>query len=295
MSKYISDCLEKYKRLPRSLRDNIGSEDAVLKIKKLETQFDVDLKFVVLLIVIGELKMEGVAQYLQKEQKIDLGVAEEVKKSLSYLFLDLVVDEIDLDKIKDIFSNQLVSILKINDDFLLDKISQELYVKFFEDDAYKSEIVKLFRNNQEPLTSKEIILEGKTSHPTIENWIKDFIKKEGSSMFDNIVLSKFVANSTNASKLNKDEKELLRKLLVLYRMINFFPESLDNVLKNKKEIIPFENKEAAKIQESIKIELPKTHVADDKEKELLEMAKKYPAGSLERKAVEEEIRKLNKE
>ena len=73
--------------------------------------------------------------------------------------------------------------------------------------------------------------------------VLNFIKKNGSGIFNNLVLIEYLVNSDNAKKLDNKEKELLKKLLLLYRNIKFFPESMPDDNGESWEIIPVSKKE----------------------------------------------------
>lgn len=293
MSSYYIDCIEKYKKLPVDFRNRFGNEDTVLRIKIIETSFDVDLRFIILLIAIGDLKIKDVSGYLQKEQGIDREVADEVRKQLNLLLFDLIVDELDNQSIKEIVNTKLALLLKLKEKSnFLQKLNQEIIVKLFEDDLNKTEFLNDLLANQEKLTAKEFISEGRKGEPTISNWLKDFISKNGSGIFDNLVLSKYITDSENAKKLDNNERNLLKKLLVLYRNLKFFPESLASDNGIGWQIIPVEE-ESDEVKKTPTSPRPSPFKGEgDKVSELRAMAEQFPVGSLERKAIEEDIKKL---
>jgi hypothetical protein len=187
-----------------------------------------------------------------------------------------------------------------------------------------NKFIKAFMNNQEKLGSKKIILSGKEQEPTIANWIKHFISEQGSESFSNIVLAKYLTSSAIKDLLNENDRKILRKILKTYRNLSFFPDSMNNVPFENWEIIPIE-KDLDLSEEKDKMAFRKTREVEDvsspkeelKEKEiksekvleskalpinlgdqeldvLQEMLKKYPNKSLERKAIESEIKKRKK-
>lgn len=304
MSSYYIDCIKKYKKLPVDFRDLFGNEDTVLRIKIIETSFDVDLKFIVLLIAIGDLKIKDVSGYLQREQGIDVEVADEIKKQLNLLLFDLIVDEFDGQSIKEIVNTKLAPLLKLKEkSSFFQKLNQEIIVKLFEDDLNRTEFLNNLLINQEKLTIKEFISEGRVQSPTIASWLKDFISKNGSGIFDNLVLSKYITDSENAKKLDNEERNLLKKLLILYRNLKFFPESLANVPVEDWQIIPVEKESDEVKKKPTSSQIPPTPFIKgesikeegDKVSELRAMAEQFSVGSLERRAIEEEIRKVENE
>ncbi len=163
--------------------------------------------------------------------------------------------------------------------------------------------------------------------PTISAWLKDFIKKNGSNLFDDIVLAQYLNTSENARKLNAKEKELLSSLIRLYKNVAFFPESMSDLPPQKWQIFPFDDSEywqevetltknGAKPSESelgqdlsnfsdedVLSEKGTSDLEDNKEEKrqadpelqnLQELLASFPPASLERKAIAEEIRRLKK-
>jgi len=190
---------------------------------------------------------------------------------------------------KMIFQGMLVFFLEDHQNPFLKDYNLELIEYLSEDESFKKKLEYSLLNNQEALTADSIVIKGVVVVPTISNWLKDFIDNCGSGLFDAVILSQYLANSANAKKLNDVEKKLLRKLLILYRNLKFFPKSLENVSLEKWGIIPSEHRpEDDKIAKTEKSEDPKI-------KELTILADSFPKGSLERRAVEEEMGKLGHE
>jgi hypothetical protein len=97
-------------------------------------------------------------------------------------------------------------------------------------------------DNQEIITSKPFILDDKNQKGTIGNWLKDFIKQNGSQLFNTIILSSYLTASLNFKILDPEEKQLINRLLKLYRNLAFFPESMAGIPTEKWEIFPIEKK-----------------------------------------------------
>lgn len=187
----------------------------------------------------------------------------------------------------EIFSGDLYTLLANGNNDYLGAYNIILLKLLAEDKSFKLEAEKAILSNQEQLSGKEFILDGKPAAPTIANWIKDFIKSEGSGMFDEMILSRYIVNSPNAKKLDEPEKKLLRKLLVFFKNIKFFPASLNGVPEDQWEIIPTEQGAELKVEKAKE----KKNARDPKAQQLKDIADQFAPGSLERKAVEEEIRK----
>lgn len=65
-------------------------------------------------------------------------------------------------------------------------------------------------------------------------------------MFDELKMAEYLSSSPNTKKLNTEEKDLLRKLLRLYRNLVFFPESMGNNPVEDWQIIPVDKVEEDK-------------------------------------------------
>lgn len=242
-------------------------------------------------------------KYVEEQKKAVIEEAEFFKKEFAeeepYVFkpksaaiperpLDLKQEKTDSISI---FGGELYTILSSSKNDYLIAYNDILLKLLAEDKIFKSEAEKALLNNQEELTGKEFVLDGRQDKGTIANWIKDFIKNEGSGIFDEMVLSKYIVSSANAKKLDENEKKILRKLLVLYRNLKFFPASLNGVPEDQWEIIPAEKEVELKVEKAKE----KKTARDFKSQQLRDMAEQFEPGSLERRAVEEEIRKYEEE
>ncbi|PIT93509.1 hypothetical protein COU00_03995 [Candidatus Falkowbacteria bacterium CG10_big_fil_rev_8_21_14_0_10_43_11] len=246
----------------------------------------------------------------------------------------------------EIFSNGLVDVFKGGTADALTHLNGGLLYQMATVKDWKEESSRILYSNQEKLTRKDFILDGKPARPTVSNWLKDFIKQYGAAMPDNLTIVRYLSSAKNTAILNEEEKKLVKKLLTLYRNLAFFPNSMPNNTGEGWEIIPVEEEEKLKVksyqvkepdgQESIKgqvlrdeqrkitpafevnsevqsyrqslaedqkIESLRNNIArqpaavlpveNDELKQLRALAAQYPAGSLERRAVEEEIKKIS--
>jgi hypothetical protein len=173
---------------------------------------------------------------------------------------------------------------------------------------FQNELEKAILNNNEILTSASFSVDGKPVMPTISNWLKYFIKEKGSSLFDNIILTNFLTDSQNCRVLSEEEKKTVKRLLLLYRNFKFFPDSMPNQTGEGWEIIPSEG-EVSGSGKARTVSTPQTGdffakakaaaagsaiSEEDRKKidDLKKMALNYKTGSLERMAVDEEIKKI---
>jgi len=75
---------------------------------------------------------------------------------------------------------------------------------------------------------------------TVSNWLKNFIGTNGSAIFDSVALSKYLTGSKSGAKLSQEEKEKVRKVLLIYRNLKFFPDSMPDDNGEGWQILPFE-------------------------------------------------------
>jgi hypothetical protein len=244
----------------------------------------------------------------------------------------------------ELFRHYLVEVLDMGigdlsdeDEELLTDINDDIISLFDEDPSFQKKLENALYNNEQKLTEQKFLLQDKPTKPTVGNWIKHFIKIRGTEMFDNISLSSFLSSSPNVKKLSNKEISRVRSLLMLYRNLKFFPESIKEFDDKHYEIIPIRKKEIKSKDEEKKnkekskgltnnfaendkppeakendlntaysseegdhksVDNNRLNKIENKSKEesRLEKLKKikdnYEEGSLERKAIESEIREL---
>lgn len=160
---------------------------------------------------------------MASENQININKEEEKKSSL------------------EVFSNNLESFLSASLESTIEIIKDYngiLILLLLDDPNFKKSLEKVFLANPEKLTHSEFISEGAPHSPSIANWLKDFIKQFGSGMFDNLVMARYMTTSKNIKNLSEEEKQLVKKLLLTYRNLKFFPESMPSDDGEGWEIIP---------------------------------------------------------
>jgi hypothetical protein len=176
--------------------------------------------------------------------------------------------------ISDLFSKELVSVLKNNDNDSLAILNSALIRLLNNSEIFKDKILKIFYSNQEILTAKPFSLDGRDAAGTIANWLKDFIGENGSDSFNAVVLSRYIVNSNNAKNLDLDERHLVSKLLKLYRNLAFYPVNMRDVPLSEWEMVPLDHLAEVKAEPRIiapaepKIEKDKNG-EDKKEEEII--------------------------
>jgi len=256
-------------------------------------------------------------------------IEEQVKEDEPYVFVPKKQEEAEYQSFNSLiekqesienFKGRLYNFLKSDENEIMVEYNLLLMKLMVDEPQVKRDLELALYDNLEILTSQNFALNGKLSAPTISNWLKDFISKNGSDNFDNVILSRYIANSPNVKVLSNEEKEIVKKLLRLYRNLKFFPESQTSEDVEQWEIIPVKHDFTGSVK-PVKLTTPKSaeekkadelsNLKDasstDLEKKVLDeelgknkeaqrlmmMARKFPEGSIERRALEDEVKKLN--
>lgn len=334
---YFAECLAKFRLLAADVKDAYGSLETFAALKDLEERYKVRLSFLVILIAIGELEEEDIEEYLRIKHKIEAALATKIKEDLVLQVLDPVYEKIMLseseeiasgvvknvsrDDIINLFTKRLVESLKAPAE-IIQGLNVAIFENFNSDEELEEKVINILYNNDERLTTNQIMFEDRPVAPTVSNWIKDFIKLNGSEMFSDLALAEYLSTASNAKKLNPDEKNLVRRVLKLYNNLAFFPESMENQPVSEWQLIPFDKTASVpgEIRDVLSEEAPlkKTPAAKissskintakrAQQTETMAVAKtmspleelrselaKYTPGSLEYKALSQEIGRLKK-
>lgn len=230
------------------------------------------------------------------------------------VFVDIDPEKEKTDSLT-IFSSQLNDFLSTSSPYLLDEYNRVL-IQIISDEkgfSFRDRLVKALLENKEVASSSPFFLTKKPAVGTISNWLKYFIEEKGSGPFDNIVLTDFLVKSANARILKDEEKEKIKKLLLIYRNLKFFPDSMPSKTGEGWAIIPVDMDNEGVAAKTLSVPSTddfavgsndiKSKKQQEKEEELAaenakelahmkELVENYPAKSLERKAIEGEISKL---
>lgn len=173
-----------------------------------------------------------------------------------------------------------------------------------ERDEFKRQMRNFLLENNEIITMKEIKINNLSVKPTISNWLKDYNMKLGTELVDKLKASQYFVNDNNFKALNNEEIGKLKMLFDFYEKTKTSSTTAEGLEENFVAILPnneinlVSGGKLNKINSAIiKIynEINKNKSKENKGlEELRAMASQYPAGSLERKAVEEEIGKISK-
>lgn len=192
--------------------------------------------------------------------------------------------------------------LKLLQDLELDKRNE-----------FKEKIRKALSENNE-----DIVKAGNIKK--VSEWVKEYLQIVGREPANNINKLKFFQNHKEFKKLDKKNQEKIKKLVNLYERLKLSSRSLagveeeiivpeeenpSTVIRDGKVITPSKRNEIMNVLENIF----KGSNVEDKNKfnqaeknnseaynidSLLSTLNQYPVGSIERKAIEEEIKRLQK-
>lgn len=216
----------------------------------------------------------------------------------------------------DLFQNHFTKIYGIDDYDVWGKTKTVLIsIVVLEDrNKLKAIIRKALMNNKERITRNKILINNEEKEPTVENWIVDYNRNLGVGVVDKLKLSQYLINGENIKKLDENEKRRIKILFSLFERLKLSSLTLEGV----EEEIPIDEEygygvivrgipefykedsrqkkffeiaeQVIKERDSIKIKKEESGLA-----ELEQAVQEYPVGSLERKAIEEEIKRMNSE
>ncbi|MEI6529540.1 MAG: hypothetical protein WCN88_04050 [Candidatus Falkowbacteria bacterium] len=336
---YFAECLAIFRTLPEDEKEAYGGVETYAIIKELEGQYKIKLSFLVILLAIGEIEEEDISEYLIIKFKISPETAQKVKEDIVNKIIDPAIEKIipedddsigvaSREDIINIFSRRIVESLKASPEVVAG-LNINIFQALNTYDDLEEKVINILYNNDEVLTREHLRLDNREVSPTISNWLKDFIKENGSEIFDELVLAQYLSTSQNTKKLSPDEKNLVRRVLKLYRNLTFFPESMENLAITDWQIIPTDksvdgtrevrdvldddNQETKKVvakakpAKTINAKISNPSKMQDKEiknsdlkkgetslAELQQALALYMPGTLEYKAVVQEIERLKK-
>lgn len=329
---YTYECIQKFSSLPNNLKKIYGGRKAYKIIKDLEETFSINLAFVLILLALKELEIEDLPYYLRLKYKISKEKSDIISQEIESRIVEIAEKElakeeeerIDLKvKNEDIifytFSENFIDLLN-SDASSVDNFNIACFKAFNENELFEEKVIKSFYNNNEKISDQIIKVEDRETSATIKNYLKDFIKVNGSEMPDNLVLANYLNLSPNTKNLSKEEKGILNRVLKTYKNLVFFPDSMAGVPVEYWELVPknldkdsVSDVLSGKEEKNEKIDLTELKIEkkeNEKEKikkeevdkikdldkksltELEEMLQYYLPNTLEYKAIKQEIKHL---
>ena len=244
---YFTDTLNRFRKLPQAVKDAVGGVETLEVIEILEEQYKVPLGFLVILITIGDVTLPDIETYLIGKYKLGVDAADDIAHVIKdEIFAPIIEESLNNSvmffpyeslaerkkRFINMFSKDIVWLFAENyditdwlNDMLMKILADELNEK--KQVGFEMELAEALSDNQEKLTDKAILIEGKRQPGVISNWLKDFISKNGSGYYSSMTLSEYLVNSGNTRSLDQSEKTVLKSILILYRNLRYFEESLE--------------------------------------------------------------------
>ena len=217
----------------------------------------------------------------------------------------------------DLEEKEIVQLIRENFDFVLNHPEYDLESKIRykirsindlgQRDVFKGEIRQALLECNIKFSGGKITIGSLSQEATVANWLKDYYTKVGIGKADTLKLNEYLLNN-NVKPLSPEERIKLKSLLGFFENMKvssvkfpMFDESFVAVLPSR-EINLISYGRVEKIPpEVLKIYSEIENLTDQAERnaggvgldDLKQLTNQYPAGSLERKAVEEELRKLS--
>lgn len=205
-------------------------------------------------------------------------------------------DPQEKDDMVELFEHKVLDILSLADTEVVEEYNNFLVSSFSEDSRLYVAIQQALRSNQEKIEEKKIVLGDKEVAATIANFISDLLKSMPSSEVSEMALAHYFSSSANFAKLSPEGKDRLRKVFRLYLNLWLLFENLGRQAIGEIEIFPVE-KEPILPSQDHKVHAPEPVAprAEVKEAELdmlEQMLSHYVPGSLEHKAITEEMGRI---
>jgi hypothetical protein len=106
------------------------------------------------------------------------------------------------------------------------------------------ELVEALYHNQEKITKADLVINGKSVDPTIDNWLSDFVGVVGAEAnVSSIKKAEYFTNSKNMQKVTPEERKLLDQLFRLYGALKNFYHDLERKDLGDIYIFPFTEEE----------------------------------------------------
>ncbi len=342
----IEEAIEQFHTtLPLEVQEEFGKPAVVKDLDRIGGQYGVDLSALAVFVALGELRFEDLASYIEEEFGFDPVKSAKLARELREGLFDQLVNRlnflnadpnksmsIEQEKFfaEQMFRSGLLAELD-GSPIIIDAINMRLFFILARADEFKKKLEQALYDNDELLTEGTIMVNGQPVRPTIGNWIKDFISRQGSQSFDSVSQSTFLINSENGRMLDEYDRERLAAVIKTYVNIKFFPDSMPSddgegwailpggTVEDEAELgteresktesdspqpfaeAPAATESVAKPQSepapavpvAIKPPVPAPSESDEA-LALKNMLLQYPAGSIERKAIEEELKKLER-
>lgn len=223
----------------------------------------------------------------------------------------LIIPFLSTAEIADLLVNYLSVGLKLDDIDINERIKQKLIFLHINDrDNCKKTLKEALIKNEEIIT-RGVFNESKNKLTTLNDWLKDYISHT-SLRRQTLERAQYFFQRAYFTKLAESEKKILKKFFSLYDFLSassFTPEGFEDDLlfkdkdgrllttnKGKIVILYDPKKEVKKVVAKTPLNIVNKNLSEQEKQiiELKQLATNYPAGSFERKAIEEEINRVTR-
>jgi len=235
----------------------------------------------------------------------------EIKVRLKFiLFLDISNDEV-----LDLLKHHIAVGIQMGYIDLLELLKTRISFLPMEDrDAYKDKIKNILLSNKEMLTRGKVKVGEESVGASVVNWLKVYNVAVGGGPATNLAQSNFYVRNSDFIHLSDKEKLDLKELFAVYEYLkrssktlsgnedNMFVEDIDGSVSILKDGVFIDvsavkstpPKPSKKVENFLQATAPVSGSAGDTDavSSLAAMAQQHSVGSLERRAIEEEIARL---
>lgn len=281
-------------------------------------QLKEDIRYVIKFGLINEAFL--LIKILKKELKENADFASDTENykflyQLSWIVLPKLTDG----DVIDLFTNHFMLFFELTDFDLWETFKSKLINLELEDrDDFKKKIKKILEENKEKITNQKIIVNDNISLPTVANWIMDYNIHIGGDKFSSSEKrNEYLSYNENIKQTSKEERMRLRILFDFYDRLSISSLTREGyeelLLINEGGVkgfmlngiyVKIDNKTVDRIKAMQKIidgiSLAQDQSTDlktnmfDNSQQLEALMKKYKVGSLERRAIEEELNRKAK-
>jgi hypothetical protein len=245
-----------------------------------------------------------------KEERLSL-TNPELSKEYNKLLIKLQWTAINFFSTNDVlglFENHLQTAFDLPVCDLSQKTRQVLLgiVEFEERDQYKKKLMHILNNNEAVLTKKRFV-DG--SVPTLEKWIKKYTSKTSVGPVETVQFEQFFIQDADVMNLDTDERKKLKDFFRFYERLKApslsvagfegslpvnTPDFKGFIQNGTMEAEARLSREARQILDAVMGVEEKKYDVDSEISELETKEKQYAEGSLEKKMIDEELKKERK-
>jgi hypothetical protein len=305
----LEEALQKFEDLDPEVVFIVNSDRFSRPLAALSEKYGPGLSSAVILCLVNELPVESIANYLANEYEMPASQAKSAAGELSTKILQPLMQRLlflnsDPDKegiteqqekeiLRQMFAENILS--ELQEHFLVkNAVNLRIFDLLEKDFNFKRELERLLYENNELISKKNITVKNKNVSPTIANWLKDFIDKNGTGDFTVVTSSSYLTNTANTANLSVADRKQLADLLSLYHNLKFFPDTVKGQPIEEWRIIPFDMSEI-KLTDQTAQKTDQANTPEPKPEDKLAQYDWSTIVGLERRALLEELGVSQKE